>query len=86
VPYYCNDDKQVRKTVPVFVIKGRKLLKHSAIGIPCLRQAGDFRTPLPFATSFGLSRLYPVRAGFVGPANEYWYSSANPESPLTIIY
>lgn len=28
----------------------------------------------------------PVRAGFVGSAHEYWYSSANPESPLKIIY
>jgi putative transposase len=27
----------------------------------------------------------PVRAGFVGSAHEYWYSSANPESPLMII-
>ena len=27
----------------------------------------------------------PVRAGFVGSAHEYWYSSANPESPLKII-
>jgi putative transposase len=28
----------------------------------------------------------PVRAGFVGAAHEYWYSSANPENPLKIIY
>jgi putative transposase len=28
----------------------------------------------------------PVKAGFVGSAHEYWYSSANPESPLKIIY
>jgi REP element-mobilizing transposase RayT len=28
----------------------------------------------------------PVRAGFVGSAHEYWYSSANPESPLKVIY
>jgi len=28
----------------------------------------------------------PVRAGFVGSAHEFWYSSANPESPLKIIY
>jgi putative transposase len=28
----------------------------------------------------------PVRAGFVGSAHEYWYSSANPESPLKILY
>jgi putative transposase len=28
----------------------------------------------------------PVRAGFVGSAHEYWYSSANPDSPLKIIY
>jgi putative transposase len=28
----------------------------------------------------------PVRAGFVGAAHEFWYSSANPESPLKIIY
>ena len=28
----------------------------------------------------------PVKAGFVGAAQEYWYSSANPESPLKIIY
>ncbi|MDB4902763.1 MAG: Transposase like protein [Mucilaginibacter sp.] len=28
----------------------------------------------------------PVRTGFVGSAHEYWYSSANPESPLKIIY
>jgi len=28
----------------------------------------------------------PVRAGFVGAAHEFWYSSANPESPLTVIY
>jgi putative transposase len=27
----------------------------------------------------------PVRAGFVGSAHEYWYSSANPDSPLKII-
>jgi putative transposase len=27
----------------------------------------------------------PVRAGFVGLAYEYWYSSANPESPLKIV-
>jgi len=27
----------------------------------------------------------PVRAGFVGSAHEYWYSSANPESPLQIL-
>ena len=26
----------------------------------------------------------PVRAGFVGAAHEYWYSSANPESPLKV--
>ncbi|MBB5397453.1 transposase [Mucilaginibacter sp. AK015] len=26
----------------------------------------------------------PVRAGFVGSAHEYWYSSANPESPLIV--
>jgi putative transposase len=28
----------------------------------------------------------PVRAGFVGSAHEFWHSSANPESPLKIIY
>ena len=28
----------------------------------------------------------PVRAGFVGSAHEFWYSSANPESPLRILY
>jgi putative transposase len=28
----------------------------------------------------------PVRAGFVGSAHEFWYSSANPETPLQIIY
>ncbi|GAC1306078.1 MAG: transposase [Mucilaginibacter sp.] len=28
----------------------------------------------------------PVKAGFVGSADEYWYSSANPESPLKILY
>jgi len=28
----------------------------------------------------------PVRAGFVGSANEYWYSSANPESPLQVTW
>ncbi|MGF7038888.1 REP-associated tyrosine transposase [Mucilaginibacter lappiensis] len=28
----------------------------------------------------------PVRAGFVGSAHEFWYSSANPESPLKVIY
>jgi putative transposase len=28
----------------------------------------------------------PVRAGFVGSAHEYWFSSANPDSPLKIIY
>jgi len=28
----------------------------------------------------------PVRAGFVGAAHEYWYSSANPESPLKVIW
>lgn len=28
----------------------------------------------------------PVKAGFVGSAHEFWYSSANPESPLKIIY
>ncbi|WP_295652368.1 transposase [uncultured Mucilaginibacter sp.] len=28
----------------------------------------------------------PVRAGFVGSAHEYWYSSANAESPLKVIY
>lgn len=27
----------------------------------------------------------PVKAGFVGSAHEYWYSSANPDSPLPII-
>ncbi len=27
----------------------------------------------------------PVRAGFVGSAHEFWYSSANPESPLKIV-
>jgi putative transposase len=27
----------------------------------------------------------PVKAGFVGSAHEYWYSSANPESPLKVI-
>ncbi|QKJ31439.1 transposase [Mucilaginibacter mali] len=27
----------------------------------------------------------PVKAGFVGSAHEYWYSSANPDSPLKII-
>lgn len=26
----------------------------------------------------------PVKAGFVGSAHEYWYSSANPESPLKV--
>lgn len=26
----------------------------------------------------------PVRAGFVGSAHEYWYSSANPENPLKV--
>ena len=28
----------------------------------------------------------PVRAGFVGSPHEYWYSSANPESPLKILH
>jgi len=28
----------------------------------------------------------PVVAGVVGSAHEFWYSSANPESPLKIIY
>ncbi len=28
----------------------------------------------------------PVKAGFVGSAHEFWYSSANPESPLKIIF
>lgn len=28
----------------------------------------------------------PVRAGFVGSAHEYWYSSANAESPLKVMY
>ncbi|MCC8426207.1 transposase [Mucilaginibacter sp. UR6-11] len=28
----------------------------------------------------------PVRAGFVGSAHEFWYSSANPESPLKVLY
>jgi len=28
----------------------------------------------------------PVRAGFVGSAHEFWYSSANPESPLKVNY
>jgi putative transposase len=28
----------------------------------------------------------PVKAGFVGSAHEFWYSSANPESPLKISY
>ena len=27
-----------------------------------------------------------VSAGFVGSAHEYWYSSANPESPLKVIW
>jgi len=27
----------------------------------------------------------PVRAGFVGSAHEFWYSSANAESPLKIV-
>lgn len=27
----------------------------------------------------------PVKAGFVGSAHEYWYSSANPESPLMVM-
>lgn len=27
----------------------------------------------------------PVKAGFVGSAHEYWYSSANEESPLIVI-
>jgi REP element-mobilizing transposase RayT len=27
----------------------------------------------------------PVKAGFVGSAHEFWYSSANPESPLKVI-
>jgi type I restriction enzyme R subunit len=27
-----------------------------------------------------------LRAGFVGSAHEFWYSSANPESQLKIIY
>jgi REP element-mobilizing transposase RayT len=26
----------------------------------------------------------PVKAGFVGSAHEFWYSSANPESPLKV--
>ncbi|WP_374949144.1 transposase [Mucilaginibacter sp.] len=30
--------------------------------------------------------LNPVRAGFVGAAHEYWYSSANAESPLQVLY
>jgi putative transposase len=28
----------------------------------------------------------PVKAGFVGSAHEYWYSSANPEGPLKVIF
>jgi len=28
----------------------------------------------------------PVKAGFVGSAHEFWYSSANPDSPLKVIY
>ncbi len=28
----------------------------------------------------------PVKASFVGSAHEYWYSSANPESPLKISF
>ncbi len=28
----------------------------------------------------------PVKAGFVGSAHEFWYSSANPESPLKVLY
>ncbi|MES2807190.1 MAG: transposase [Bacteroidota bacterium] len=28
----------------------------------------------------------PVKAGFVGSAHEFWYSSANPESPLEVSY
>jgi putative transposase len=27
----------------------------------------------------------PVKAGFVGSPYEYWYSSANPDSPLIVI-
>ena len=27
----------------------------------------------------------PVKAGFVGSAHEFWYSSANPDSPLKVI-
>jgi len=27
----------------------------------------------------------PVKAGFVGSAHEFWYSSANPDSPLKIV-
>jgi putative transposase len=27
----------------------------------------------------------PVKAGFVGSTHEYWYSSANPDSPLKVI-
>ncbi len=28
----------------------------------------------------------PVKAGFVGSAHEFWYSSANPESPLKVSF
>ena len=28
----------------------------------------------------------PVRAGFVGSAHEYWHSSANPKTPLKIVW
>src|SRR6185312_15138046 len=43
-------------------------------------------TPAVIEQKIDYTHENPVRAGFVGSAHEYWYSSANPESPLKIIW
>jgi len=47
--------------------------------------AGKYN-PLNKQHQFWQNGNYPVRAGFVGSAHEYWYSSANLEDPLRVFY
>jgi len=44
-------------------------------------------SPTRLMKNISLNRIaiIPVRAGLVGSAHEYWYSSANPESQLKIV-
>ena len=43
-------------------------------------------TPAVIEQKIDYTHENPVRAGFVGSAHEYWYSSANSESPLKVIW